>query len=115
MSKSNLGNNAKVRSFQEWITSTKSRLTEKNGHPESYRVKYWGVGNENYGEWQVGYRSAKDYAKVLREYARFMKVVDPNIKVVAVGADDPEWDLEVVKTAGNYIDYICGRRKTGSG
>ncbi len=70
----------------------------KNGHPEPYQVKYWGVGNENYGEWQVGYRSAKEYAKVLREYAYFMKVVDPNIKIVAVGADKPEWDLEVIKT-----------------
>ncbi|GAI11507.1 unnamed protein product, partial [marine sediment metagenome] len=76
-----------------------AKLRAKNGHPEPYRVKYWGVGNENYGEWQVGYRSAKEYAKVLREYAYFMKVVDPTVKIIAVGADEPEWDLEVIKTA----------------
>jgi alpha-N-arabinofuranosidase len=72
------------------------------------------VGNENYGEWQVGYRSAKEYAKVLREYAHFMKVVDPSIKIIAVGADDPDWDLEVVKTAGKYVDYISNHQYLGS-
>lgn len=91
-----------------------AKLRTKNGHPEPYQVKYWGIGNENYGEWQVGYRSAKEYAKVLREYAKFMKVIDPNIKIIAVGADDPEWDLEVVKTAGKYIDYISNHQYLGS-
>lgn len=91
-----------------------AKLRAKNGHPEPYQVKYWGVGNENYGEWQVGYRSAKEYAKVLREYAYFMKVVDPTIKIIAVGADEPEWDLEVVKTAGKYIDYISNHQYLGS-
>jgi len=91
-----------------------AKLRKKNGHPEPYKVKYWGVGNENYGEWQVGHRSAKEYAKVLREYAKFMKVVDPNIKIVAVGADEPEWDLEVIKTAGKYIDYISNHQYLGS-
>jgi len=91
-----------------------AKLRAKNGHPEPYRVKYWGVGNENYGEWQVGYKSAKEYAKVLREYAYFMKVVDPTIKIIAVGADDPDWDLEVVKTAGKYIDYISNHQYLGS-
>jgi len=91
-----------------------AKLRGQNGYPEPYRVKYWGVGNENYGEWQVGYRSAKEYAKVLREYAYFMKVVDPTIKVIAVGADDPEWDLEVLKTAGKQIDYISNHQYLGS-
>ena len=91
-----------------------AKLRVKNGHPEPYRVKYWGVGNENYGEWQVGHRSAKEYAKVLREYAKFMKVVDPNIKIIAVGANNPEWDLEVIKTAGKYIDYISIHKYLGS-
>jgi len=91
-----------------------AKLRAKNGHPEPYQVKYWGVGNENYGEWQVGYRSAKEYAKVLREYAHFMKIVDPSIKIIAVGADDPEWDLEVIKAAGKYIDYISNHQYLGS-
>ena len=91
-----------------------AKLRERYGHPDPYKVRYWGVGNENYGEWQVGYRSAKEYAKVLREYAKFMKVVDPTIKIIAVGADNPDWDLEVIKTAGEYIDYISNHQYLGS-
>lgn len=91
-----------------------ARLRAKYGHPEPHKVKYWGVGNENYGEWQVGYRSAKEYASVLREYSKFMKIVDPNIKIIAVGADDPEWDMEVLRTAGKQIDYISNHQYLGS-
>ncbi len=91
-----------------------AKLRVKHGHAKPYAVKYWGVGNENYGEWQVGYGSASEYAKLLREYAKFMKVVDPKIKIIAVGADDPEWDLEVLKTAGDYIDYISNHQYLGS-
>ena len=43
-----------------------------------------------------------------------MNVVNPNIKIIAVGADDTEWDLEVVKTAGKYIDYISNHQYLGS-
>lgn len=91
-----------------------AKLREKMGHKEPYRIKYWGVGNEHYGDWQVGYRTATEYAKVLREYAQFMKKVDPEIKIVAVGADDPDWDLEVVRTAGEYIDCISNHQYLGS-
>jgi len=43
-----------------------------------------------------------------------MKIVDPSIKIIAVGADDPEWDLEVIKTAAKYIDYISNHQYLGS-
>lgn len=91
-----------------------AKLREKNGHPEPYKVKYWGVGNEIYGKWQVGHRSAKDYSEALREYAQFMKKVDPGIKIIAVGADNPDWDREVIKRAGEHIDYISNHQYLGS-
>ena len=34
-----------------------------NGHPEPYGVRYWGLGNEMYGGWQIGASSAEDYVK----------------------------------------------------
>jgi len=89
-------------------------LRRKFGHPEPYRVKYWGIGNEMYGEWQVGHCSAGEYAEKLRQYAQFMKGLDPSIKVIAVGADDPEWDLTVLKHAGKLIDFISIHQYHGS-
>src|SRR5581483_10804512 len=32
--------------------------------------------------------------------------VDSSIKVIAVGANNPDWDLEVLKQAGRLIDYL---------
>lgn len=96
-------------------TPTKyAMLRKKFGHPEPYRVKYWGVGNEVYGPWQVGHCSAQEYAEKLRQFATFMKTLDPSIKVIAVGADDPEWDLTVLKHAGKVIDFISIHQYHGS-
>lgn len=40
-----------------------TNLRRANGHPEPYRVRYWGLGNEMYGEWQVGAVSAEEYVR----------------------------------------------------
>lgn len=96
-------------------TPTKyAMLRKKYGHPEPYRVKYWGIGNEVYGPWQVGHCSAREYAEKLRQFATFMKSLDPSIQVIAVGADDPEWDLTVLKHAGKVIDFISIHQYHGS-
>ncbi len=34
-----------------------------NGHPEPYHVKLWGLGNEVWGEWQVGHTDAAGYVE----------------------------------------------------
>ena len=31
------------------------KVRAANGHPEPYAIKWWGIGNEMYGEWQFGY------------------------------------------------------------
>lgn len=96
-------------------TPTKyATLRKKNGRAEPYKVKYWGIGNEVYGEWQVGHCKAEEYAEKCRQYAQFMKAIDPTIKLVAVGADDPDWDLVVLKRAGKAIDYISIHQYHGS-
>ena len=87
-----------------------SKLREKYGHKEPYQVKYWGIGNEIYGGWQHGHCSAKEYSRKCIEYAHFIKKIDPKIKVIAVGANNPEWDREVLKTAGEEIDYISNHQ-----
>ncbi len=46
------------------------------------------------------------YADKCVQYARFLKAVDPTVKLIAVGADDPDWDLEVLKRAGRVIDFL---------
>jgi len=83
-----------------------SDLRKKNGHPEPYGVKYWGIGNEIYGEWQIGHKNVADYAKMGLEFAKVMKWQDPSIKLVACGTGDPSWDRPVLESMLNHVDYI---------
>jgi alpha-N-arabinofuranosidase len=89
-------------------------LRKKYGHPEPYGVKYWGIGNEIYGEWQIGHKNAVDYAKAGLEFAKVMKWQDPSIKLVACGTGDPSWDRPVLETMLNHVDYISAHHYTVS-
>lgn len=57
-----------------------------NGHPEPYRVKWWNIGNEPFGWWQIGKTSLEYYLIKHKDFARAMKARDPSIKVLASGA-----------------------------
>ena len=82
-------------------------LRRKNGQSEPYGVKLWGIGNELYGKWQVGFCvDGGECARRTVEFANEMRKVDPNIELVAVGCEDPEWNLEMVKNAGEWFDYL---------
>lgn len=85
------------------------RLRALNGHPEPYKVKYWGIGNEMYGDWQLGHLDATKYALKSIEFAKAMKAVDPSIVLVGVGVDDDSfgnWNSTVAQIAGSYYDYL---------
>src|SRR5258708_2932795 len=62
------------------------KLRAKNGHPEPYRVAWWGIGNEVYGEWQLGHLYIDQYVIKHNMFARAMRVADSSIKLVASGA-----------------------------
>ncbi len=81
-------------------------LRGRNGHPAPHGVRLWGIGNESYGSWQVGSSSAEAYAHKCRQYAYFMRAVDPSIQLIAVGADIPAWDEAVLRLAGDSFDYL---------
>ncbi len=84
-------------------------LRAKNGHPEPYNVKVWGIANEIWGNHEIGYCStAENYAHRYVEFAQAMRAVDPSIKLVAVGTDFtmPQWNRPLMTIAGEYIDYL---------
>ena len=92
-----------------WVEYTNyggdTEYTRKRGR-EPYGVKYWGLGNEVYGDWQMGHRTADAYAADAAEHARFMRAVDPALKLVAVGNPDQQWTETVLGAVGNQIDYL---------
>jgi len=96
-------------------TTEQGKRRAANGHPEPYGVKYWGVGNEVWGVWQIGTTSASEYVKRMLRFIMAMKEADPSIILVAVGdipltadENDPAalWNKEVLSKAGDKFDYL---------
>jgi len=57
-----------------------------NGHPEPYHVKFWNIGNEPYGWWQIG-KTSLDYFMIKHnEFAAAMRARDPSIILIGSGA-----------------------------
>jgi alpha-N-arabinofuranosidase len=87
-----------------------------NGHPDPYNVRYWGLGNEMYGAWQIGATSADDYVKKARQFATIMKWTDPSIELVSCGELGwTDWDRTVIDGLAPYVRYHSVHLYTGSG
>jgi len=91
-----------------------AELRKKNGYPAPYGIKYWSLGNEMDGFWQMGHLNAEDYCKKAREAAKLMKLTDPNIKLIAAGssnyrpfADPDEWNETIIRELRDVVDYIA--------
>lgn len=81
-------------------------LRAANGHPEPYGVKYWEIGNEVWGPWQVGHCSAEAFAERCARFAQAMKAADPGIRLLACGHTAMDWNLPLLERAAEYVDYI---------
>jgi alpha-L-arabinofuranosidase len=87
-------------------------MRRANGSEAPFGVRYWGIGNEideTEHVNEIGCRSAIDYARSVREYAKLMRRVSSDLKLVAVGSNHGEvdWNLTVLEKAGRWIDYIA--------
>jgi alpha-L-arabinofuranosidase len=91
-----------------------ANLRRQHGHPEPYRVRYWGLGNEMYGGWQIGSLSAEDYVKKAKTFALLMKRTDPTIELVGCGHNGvSDWDVTVVQGLASAVDYYSIHLYTG--
>jgi alpha-N-arabinofuranosidase len=92
-----------------------ANLRRQHGHEEPYRVKYWGLGNEMYGRWQIGMLSAEEYVQKAIEFAKIMQWTDPEIELVGCGQTGwTDWDRIVLEGLAPYIRYHSIHLYTGS-
>jgi alpha-N-arabinofuranosidase len=56
-----------------------------NGYAKPWGVKYWNVGNEMYGHWQLGHMALDQYVIKHNLFADAMRKVDPSIYIIAPG------------------------------
>lgn len=90
-----------------------ANLRRKNGHAEPYHVKYWCLGNELDGPWQVAKKTPEAYGALANETSKAMKLMDPSIQTILVGSSTPRlntypsWDFKVLMEAYENVDYIA--------
>ena len=77
-----------------------------NGHAAPYGVKYWGIGNENYGPWGVhNQETAAEYSARLQEWASAIRAKYSDLKLLAVG-HTLDWDKTILLQNGTLIDML---------
>jgi alpha-N-arabinofuranosidase len=97
-------------------TTPMGKWRAQNGHPEPYHVKFWGVGNEPWGDYQMGAMSLPQFELKHNLFAKEMKAVDPSIKLIAGGAmpDVMEGADQSRRINGQYVpDYLSPADWTG--
>jgi alpha-N-arabinofuranosidase len=83
----------------------------RNGHVDPYGVKYWCVGNEMDGSWQIGHLPADEYGRKALEAAKMMRWQDPSIETVLCGSSHarmptyPDWDRTTLEIAWEHVNY----------
>jgi len=85
------------------ITTPMGKWRAANGHPQQYRVKLWGIGNEPWGDYQMGAMSIEQYELKHDMFAKAMRKVDPSITLIAGGA------MPDVMTGANQSKRIGGK------
>jgi alpha-N-arabinofuranosidase len=113
-------------------TTCMGKWRARNGHPEPYEVIWWGIGNEMYGQWQLGHMSIDHYILKHNYFAEAMRRIDPEIKLIASGAtpfetgttsrhhkyplpfrlpyeygSDGDWTGKLLMNAADNIDFVA--------
>jgi alpha-N-arabinofuranosidase len=105
---------------QQWVEycnvadgTAMTKLRKQNGRDKPWKVKYWGLGNEMDGPWQMGHRTAEDYGKFALEAAKLMKWTDKDVQLIAAGSSNFRagsdwigWNREVLAYLKDHIEYL---------
>lgn len=97
-----------------------SELRRRHGYEKPHQVKYWCLGNEMDGPWQIGHMPAVEYGLKARDTANQMRMVDPSVTLFACGSSTPslptyiEWDRQVLEQCYDLVDGLSLHRYFGN-
>jgi alpha-N-arabinofuranosidase len=89
-----------------------SDLRRSHGYERPHNVRYWCLGNEMDGPWQIGQLQAREYGRKARDAAKQMRVIDPGLQLIACGSSGTfmptylTWDREVLEECYDKVDGI---------
>jgi len=114
----NLGSRGldEARNFVEYVNGPTGSywgdLRKKNGRTEPFGVKYWCLGNEMDGPWQIGHKTAEEYGRLANETAKALRAFDRSLELIVCGSSNsympsyPEWERVVLENSYDAIDHI---------
>ncbi len=89
-----------------------SDLRIKHGWKEPHAIKFWCLGNEMDGPWQMEYKTATEYGRIAKEAGKMMRWIDPSIELAACGSSGRNmptygrWEDEVLEHTFEVVEYI---------
>jgi len=89
-----------------------SDLRRSHGYEQPHNIRYWCLGNEMDGPWQIGQLQAREYGRKARDAARQMRVIDRGLQLIACGSSGTNmpaylvWDREVLEECYDQVDGI---------
>lgn len=89
-----------------------SDLRAEHGWPEPHNVKFWCLGNEMDGPWQMEAKTATEYGRIATEAAKMMRWVDPTIELAACGSSSRRmptfgaWEDTVLEHTFDHVEWI---------
>ncbi|KAK8198516.1 hypothetical protein M8818_006383 [Zalaria obscura] len=103
----------------EYCNSTKNtyyaNLRRQNGREKPYNVKYWALGNEMWGPWQVGQMTKEAYADKAYQWGKALKLLDPSIQLILCGETGySTWDAYVLKECIKFDTHTLGGSTTAN-
>jgi len=89
-----------------------SDLRREHGFEQPHDVRYWCLGNEMDGPWQMGHMPAREYGRKARDTARQIRRIDRSLQLIACGSSNTilptylTWDREVLEECYDQVDGI---------
>ena len=82
-------------------------LRRADQHLAPLNVRYWSIGNENWGGHEIGVRTPDEWGPLVLTSAEKMRAVDPHLVLLAAATASRDWTLPLLQTAGRQLDYVA--------
>jgi alpha-N-arabinofuranosidase len=82
------------------VETSMGKLRAGKGQPEPYGIRFWEIGNELWGKWQIHWTTPAGYLDRYRRFCSAMREVDSGIEIFACGApvfSGDEWNRPLIE------------------
>ncbi len=94
----------------EWVRYVDTKLGKQG--------LLWELGNELWGDWQVGYPAESEIAARTLAFSRAVRAADPQARLIGTGADEDtfhDWNARQLANPPDTVDFLSTHFVVGDG